>query len=67
MNLAKAVFLKLIAAFLFAMMSTLVRWVGLRYPVGQVVFFCSAFAVVPVVIIYAWRRELMSNTEKCSR
>ena len=60
MNLAKAVLLKLIAAFLFAMMSTLVRWVGLRYPVGQVVFFRSAFAIVPVVIIYAWRRELMA-------
>jgi drug/metabolite transporter (DMT)-like permease len=60
MNLAKAVFLKLIAAFLFALMSTLVRWVGLRYPVGQVVFFRSAFAIVPVVIIYAWRRELMA-------
>ena len=60
MNLAKAVLLKLIAAFLFAMMSMLVRWLGLRYPVGQVVFFRSAFAIVPVVIIYAWRRELMA-------
>jgi drug/metabolite transporter (DMT)-like permease len=60
MNLVKAVVLKLIAAFLFAMMSTLVRYVGTRYPVGQVVFFRSAFAIVPVVIIYAWRRELMA-------
>src|SRR5262245_30597455 len=60
MNLVKAVLLKLIAAFLFAMMSTLVRYVGTRYPVGQVVFFRSAFAVLPVVIIYAWRRELMA-------
>ena len=60
MNLVKAVLLKLIAAFLFAMMSVLVRWVGVRYPVGQVVFFRSAFAIVPVVIIYAWRRELMA-------
>ena len=31
-----------------------------HYPVGQVVFFRSAFAVLPVVIIYAWRRELMA-------
>ena len=45
MNLVKAVVLKLIAAFLFAMMSTLVRCVGERYPVGQVVFFRSAFAI----------------------
>ena len=60
MNLVKAVVLKLIAAFLFAMMSVLVRWVGERYPVGQVVFYRSAFAILPVVIIYAWRRELMA-------
>ncbi len=60
MNLLKAVLLKLVAAFLFALMSVLVRWLGLRYPIGQVVFFRSAFAVVPVVIIYAWRRELMA-------
>jgi len=60
MNLLKAVLLKLIAAFLFAMMSVLVRWVGERYPVGQVVFYRSAFAILPVVIIYAWRRELMA-------
>lgn len=60
MNLIHAVVLKLIAAFLFAAMSVLVRWVGTRYPVGQVVFYRSAFAVMPVVIIYAWRRELMA-------
>ena len=27
-------------------------------PLGQQVFFRSAFAIVPVVLIYAWRREL---------
>jgi drug/metabolite transporter (DMT)-like permease len=60
MNLFKAILLKLAAAFLFAAMSVMVRWLGERYPVGQVVFFRSVFAVVPVVIIYAWRRELMA-------
>ncbi len=60
MNLLKAVLLKLVAALLFAMMSVLVRWLGQRYPVGQVVFFRSAFAILPVVIIYAWRKELMA-------
>ncbi len=39
-------------------MSVLVRYLGERYPVGQVVFFRSAFAIAPVVIIYAWRGEL---------
>jgi drug/metabolite transporter (DMT)-like permease len=39
-------------------MSTLVRFLGETVPVGQVVFFRSAFAIVPVVVIYAWRGEL---------
>jgi drug/metabolite transporter (DMT)-like permease len=58
MNVVKAVLLKLVSAFLFACMSVLVRYLGDRYPVGQVVFFRSAFAILPVVVIYAWRGEL---------
>ena len=58
MNLIKAVLLKVLSALLFAMMSVLVRYLGVRYPVGQVVFFRSAFAILPVVVIYAWRGEL---------
>jgi drug/metabolite transporter (DMT)-like permease len=57
-NLAKAIFLKLISALLFAVMAVLVRFLGEGYPVGQVVFFRSVFAILPVVVIYAWRREL---------
>jgi drug/metabolite transporter (DMT)-like permease len=60
MDLLKAILLKLLAAFLFALMSVLVRWLGERFPVGQVVFFRSAFAIVPVMIIYAWRGELIA-------
>jgi len=60
MHLLKAILLKVASAFLFAVMSVLVRWLGDRYPVGQVVFFRSAFAVLPVVIIYAWRGELIA-------
>jgi drug/metabolite transporter (DMT)-like permease len=58
MNIFKAIVLKLISAFLFAVMSALVRWLGERYPVGQIVFYRSAFAILPVVVIYAWRNEL---------
>jgi drug/metabolite transporter (DMT)-like permease len=58
MNILKAILLKLVSTVLFAVMSTLVRWLGDAVPVGQVVFFRSAFAIVPVVVIYAWRREL---------
>jgi len=39
-------------------MSVLVRYVGATVPLGQVVFFRSAFAIIPVVVIYTWRGEL---------
>jgi drug/metabolite transporter (DMT)-like permease len=56
----KAIGLKLISALLFAAMSALVRQLGEVAPVGQMVFFRSAFAILPVVVIYAIRGELRS-------
>jgi drug/metabolite transporter (DMT)-like permease len=58
MNTGKGILLKLISAVLFAVMSALIRYLGASYPIGEVVFFRSAFAIVPVVIVYAWRGEL---------
>ena len=60
MNLFKAIGFKLISALLFAAMSALVRKLGDAAPVGQIVFFRSAFAILPVVVIYALRGELAS-------
>jgi len=59
MNLFKAIGFKLISALLFAAMSALVRQLGDVAPVGQMVFFRSAFAILPVAVIYAFRGELM--------
>lgn len=56
----KAIGLKLISALLFAAMSALVRQLGDVAPVGQMVFFRSAFAILPVVLVYAIRGELSS-------
>ncbi|HZT24475.1 MAG TPA: DMT family transporter [Pseudolabrys sp.] len=58
MNLFKGIGLKLASALLFTAMSALVRDLGKVAPVGQMVFFRSAFAIVPVVVIYALRGEL---------
>jgi drug/metabolite transporter (DMT)-like permease len=58
MNTGKGIGLKLISAVLFAVMSALVRLLGARYPIGEVVFYRSAFAIVPVMAVYAWRGEL---------
>ncbi len=60
MNAGKGITLKLISAVLFALMSALIRFLGVRYPVGEVVFYRSAFAIVPVMAVYAWRGELMA-------
>jgi drug/metabolite transporter (DMT)-like permease len=58
MNVVKAILLKVISTLLFSIMGALVRSLGDTVPLGQVVFFRSAFAALPVVVIYAWRREL---------
>jgi drug/metabolite transporter (DMT)-like permease len=57
-NTGKGIVLKLTSAVLFAVMSALIRYLGASYPIGEVVFYRSAFAIVPVVIVYAWRGEL---------
>jgi drug/metabolite transporter (DMT)-like permease len=58
MNVLKGILLKLVSALMFAVMQALVRSVGENIPVGEVVFFRSLVAVIPVVVIYALRGEL---------
>jgi len=61
MNVFKGVAFKIVSALLFAVMSALVRQLGDVAPVGQMVFFRSAFAIIPVVVIYAARGELLTT------
>src|SRR5277367_3285766 len=61
MNIGKGITLKLISAVLFAVMSALIRYLGASYPIGEVVFYRSAFAIVPVLAVYAWRGELAAT------
>jgi drug/metabolite transporter (DMT)-like permease len=58
MDFRLAISIKLVSVLLFAVMSVLVRYLGDRIPLGQVVFFRSAFAMIPIMAIYAWRGEL---------
>jgi drug/metabolite transporter (DMT)-like permease len=53
-----AISIKLLSVLLFALMSVLVRWLGDRIPLGQMVFFRSACGLIPIVVIYAWRGGL---------
>jgi drug/metabolite transporter (DMT)-like permease len=57
-NILRAVLLKLTSALMFSVMSAFVRYVSDVTPVGEVVFCRSFFAIIPVMIIYAWRGEL---------
>jgi drug/metabolite transporter (DMT)-like permease len=57
---SKGILLKLISTVLFTVMAALVRFLGTRYPIGEVVFYRSAFAIIPVLAVYAWRGELAS-------
>jgi drug/metabolite transporter (DMT)-like permease len=51
-NQAKGIAFKVISAALFAVMQALIRYLGARYPVGQVVFYRSVFAIIPVVLVF---------------
>ena len=57
---SKGIVFKLISTVLFTVMAALVRFLGARYPIGEVVFYRSAFAMIPVLGVYAWRGELAS-------
>ncbi len=60
MNLFKAITAKLISLILFVVMSALVRYVGDAIPLGEVVFFRAFFAILPVLVIYAWQGQILA-------
>ena len=61
-----AILFKVLSTACFAVMGACARWLGEVFPVGQVVFFRSFVAFVPVLIFYAWRREIWTamNTSR---
>lgn len=56
---ATGILLKLLSTMAFTCMSTLVRVAGREVPVGQVVFCRSFFALIPLFLMLAFRREIM--------
>ncbi|MDF9434557.1 DMT family transporter [Chromohalobacter israelensis] len=49
--------LRLLSGILFTGMMVCVKAVSTQVPLGQIVFFRSAFALLPIVIFMTWRRE----------
>lgn len=58
MNTILGIFLKVAATFVFALMSLVIKWLSNNFPVGQLVFFRSAFAMIPLLMWIAWTSEL---------
>jgi drug/metabolite transporter (DMT)-like permease len=58
---AYGIALKIASALAFTVMAALIKHVGDRYPVGQVVFFRSAFALIPLLAWLATRGEILSS------
>lgn len=56
-NPLKGILFKIGAVAVFVAMSSCIKAVG-AIPAGQIVFFRSFFAIVPIIIILAWQREL---------
>jgi drug/metabolite transporter (DMT)-like permease len=52
--------LKILSALAFTLMSAVAKYVSVRYPVGQVIFSRSFFALVPLLVWLWWREELPS-------
>lgn len=53
--------LKVLSALAFTVMSAGIKHVGANYPTGEIVFFRSAFAIVPLLIWLGWHGDLLSN------
>jgi len=57
----KGISLRVGATFFFTLMVLFIKWLSDEIPVGQVVFFRSAFALVPLVMFLMWTREFPSG------
>lgn len=52
--------LKVLATLFFSFMATLVKLVSDRYPLGEIIFFRSFFALIPVFIWAGWQAKHVS-------
>jgi drug/metabolite transporter (DMT)-like permease len=52
------IFLQILAVLCFTLQGATVRYIGDRIPLGEIVFSRSLVAIVPVLVMLAWRRRL---------
>lgn len=61
MNPLTGIALKVASALVFTFMAAGIKWVGPDYPTGQIVFFRSAFALLPLAIWLSFRGDLLGS------
>jgi drug/metabolite transporter (DMT)-like permease len=66
MNVFLGIALQLGATLTFTCMGALIRFVGDRVPLGEVIFARSFLALAPLLLMLAWRRELASAVQMTS-
>ncbi|MCV0427893.1 MAG: DMT family transporter, partial [Roseibium sp.] len=57
----KGIGLRVGATVFFTLMVLFIKWLSDAIPVGQVVFFRSAFALIPLILFLMWTREFPSG------
>jgi drug/metabolite transporter (DMT)-like permease len=53
--------LKVLSALVFTLMSATLKTLMARYPIGEVVFFRSAFALIPLLVWLGWQGDLINS------
>lgn len=61
MNPLLGISLKVLSALVFTVMSAILKTLTARYPVGEVVFFRSAFAIIPLLAWLMWQGALINS------
>src|SRR6218665_172905 len=58
LNPLRGIMIKIISVVIFVMMQTCIKSAGPDIPAGQITFYRSAFAVVPIIVYLAFQGEL---------
>ncbi|WP_375461386.1 DMT family transporter [uncultured Enterovirga sp.] len=61
MNPLAGIALKTLSALAFTFMSAGIKWLAEAYPTGQIVFFRSAFALVPLCLWLSWQGGVIAS------
>ncbi len=57
-NSLRGIMCKIVSVAIFVLMQTFIKAAGSGVPAGQITFYRSAFALIPIIAYLAWRREL---------